>query len=66
MLMEECNYKPADLMCVQEILQSVVKVFRYFQSKHTRKNGILKKKNIYISTVHIMRNDALHRYSFVQ
>lgn len=20
MLMEECNYKPADLMCVQEIL----------------------------------------------
>lgn len=63
MLMEECNYKPADLMCVQEILQSVVKVFRYFQSKHTRKNGILKKN---ISTVHIMRNDALHRYSFVQ
>lgn len=43
MLMEECNYKPAELTCVQEILQSVVKVFRYFQSKHTKKNGILKK-----------------------
>lgn len=45
MLMEECNYKPADLMCVQEISGKSIQILPV--KAHQEKWDLEKKKYIY-------------------